>query len=448
MSDKCICLVTIHGVGFEQRPTKGAPLSGYADMLHLRLSRALQGAPAQLSDDPSSQRTQAGRGLAGPVYVQSDWPPRSERREAGLARLGVWREPSHPRIVGAVDGAKAPLATPGARLAHVALVYSRMEDQGPHLGPAIETTSSTLANLGHYASVLATAHMAFNDLAAILPHHQPAPVASLAGADGMPTSLRVRGDADPRWRRSHTGKPTATAAPPPAPVTGLPTVLRQLTDDVATYIYHNDLRTRVRDFVREALLRLLYREDVAGIVVNAHSQGTTLAFDVLSQLQPFEASRTLAFVTAGSPLGKYVDLFNWGNDIGAIRFIGPQAETAVRSGARATGEAAPPDATAPLHPCWLNFWDPRDPVADPLTPATRQDGADAAIADPAAPTLFAWLNPRTGAKANVLVDDHEVNNIAHSTGGGLQAHNYWDNETEFIAPLAQQLRELASDRFH
>ena len=445
MSDKVICLVTIHGVGFEQRPTKGTPLSGYADMLHLRLSRALQGAPAHLSDDPTSQRAQAGQGLAGPVYVQSDWPPRSERREAGLARLGVWREPSHPRVVGAVDGAKAPLAEPGARLAHVALVYSRMEDMGPQLGPAIETTTSTLANLGHYASVLATAHMAFNDLAAILPHHQSAPV-SLANGDGLPPSLRVRGDADPRWRRTHAGKPTATATPPPAPITGLPTVLRQLTDDVATYIYHNDLRNRVRDFVREALLRLLYREDVAGIIVNAHSQGTTLAFDTLSQLQPFEASRTLAFVTAGSPLGKYVDLFNWGNDIGAIRFIGPQAKPAVSSGVRGTTtEATPSGAHTTLRPCWLNFWDPRDPVADPLTPAKRQDGADDASADPAAPTLFEWLNPRTGVKANVQVDDHEVNNVAHSTGGGLQAHNYWDNETEFIAPLAQQLREMVCD---
>jgi hypothetical protein len=30
--------------------------------------------------------------------------------------------------------------------------------------------------------------------------------------------------------------------------------------------------------------------------------------------------------------------------------------------------------------------------------------------------------------------------------GGLRAHNYWDNDTEFIEPLAGLLRHLVEDR--
>jgi hypothetical protein len=35
-----------------------------------------------------------------------------------------------------------------------------------------------------------------------------------------------------------------------------------------------------------------------------------------------------------------------------------------------------------------------------------------------------------------------VDNVEHSSGGGLQAHNYWDNQTEVVAPLAETLRQL------
>jgi hypothetical protein len=35
--------------------------------------------------------------------------------------------------------------------------------------------------------------------------------------------------------------------------------------------------------------------------------------------------------------------------------------------------------------------------------------------------------------------DRQVDNLAHSFGGGLQAHNYWDNKAEFIPGLAKNL---------
>lgn len=55
---------------------------------------------------------------------------------------------------------------------------------------------------------------------------------------------------------------------------GLMGTIRALEDDVVAYICRNDLRERIRDFIEEALRRLLARPDVSGVVVNAHSQGT------------------------------------------------------------------------------------------------------------------------------------------------------------------------------
>src|SRR5579859_5785401 len=118
MDEGIICLVTIHGIGFQQAPVDGIP--GYADMLHERLSARL--GASLLGDDPKRQRSRSGEN--GPVYVQSSWPPKSRRSEPGLARLGTW-DPERPRTV---DGSKAPLTDAGQRIAHVALVYSHLED--------------------------------------------------------------------------------------------------------------------------------------------------------------------------------------------------------------------------------------------------------------------------------------------------------------------------------
>ena len=47
----------------------------------------------------------------------------------------------------------------------------------------------------------------------------------------------------------------------------------------------------------------------------------------------------------------------------------------------------------------------------------------------------------------MLIEDHKINNVANSVGGGLQAHNYWDNEKEFAQPLAELLKELVASKF-
>ncbi len=194
--------------------------------------------------------------------------------------------------------------------------------------------------------------------------------------------------------------------------TGVATI-RHLQNDVCAYVCRNDLRTRVRGFVAEALFRLLAREDVAAVIINAHSQGTVLAFDVVRGLPPIAAAKVRGFYTAGSPLRKYVDLFGWGNDAGIL--VGVP---------------------------WFNFWDAADPVADPLLqPASWKAGMrvrDVSVA----PTLFQFRDPGGGTPSDIRIVDSPVDNLVNSGGGGLRAHNYWDNKIQFVDPLATALRTL------
>ena len=45
------------------------------------------------------------------------------------------------------------------------------------------------------------------------------------------------------------------------------------------------------------------------------TQGTVLSFDVLRAMPPVVAAKLRGFITAGSPLRKYVDLFSWGSEV-------------------------------------------------------------------------------------------------------------------------------------
>ena len=49
-----------------------------------------------------------------------------------------------------------------------------------------------------------------------------------------------------------------------------------------------------------------------------------------------------------------------------------------------------------------------------------------------------------GNQVPVAINDIEVNNLANSSGGGLQAHNYWDNKEQFITQLAKLLETAAA----
>ncbi len=195
---------------------------------------------------------------------------------------------------------------------------------------------------------------------------------------------------------------------------------------MATYVVRNDLRERVRGFVQEALLALAAREDVSALVVNTHSQGTMIGWDVLCRI-PFASwsdgadprqSVLRRFVTAGSPIRKYVDLFSWGAQVGQMR-------DALAAGLR-----------------WSNFWDARDPVADPLDPAQAWRPGEPTDEAPRRDVgLLRQVDRAGGEESHVSVEDVRVDNIEHSSGGGLQAHDYWNNQREFVTPLARLIEQ-------
>jgi hypothetical protein len=171
------CVVTVHGVGFQQPPSAGR--AGYADQLHAGLAAAL-GSGVRLSDDPRRASYQVGDSV--PIRVSSEWPPDQPAPEKGVERVGKW------------------VAGPGGRSRSTA------------------------------------------------PRH-------------------VRQD-----RRALVAR---VARRPGAADQG--SVLIQIEAEMAAYVVRNERRELVRGFVEEVLLRLLARDDVGHVVVNAHSHGTVPA---------------------------------------------------------------------------------------------------------------------------------------------------------------------------
>jgi hypothetical protein len=349
-----LCVLTVHGIGFQQPPLPGMP--GYADSLHAHLGEVLGG---KLGSDPHREPESHG-----PVYVMSARPGTRDR-EWGLSRLGTWKE-------GGLDVTNGPLAEPDRPIAHVALVYTAIESFSP------------LLRIG-------ASDVAKGTSPALRPRSDLLP----ANTEEIAALLNLQ----PRTRYVGEGPLIA--------------IISTLEDDMTAYVCRNDLRERVKGFISEALRRLLARPDVLGVVVNAHSQGCVASFDVLQQCQPNVAGRVAALVTAGSPLRKYVDLFSWGGEVGNIELIGK----------------------------WLNFWDAKDPVADPLDqPASWQYG-DPVVPRSATELSLFWTARDDGSTVSCPVADHLVDNIANSSGGGLQAHNYWDNTAQFIPELAAVLEQ-------
>lgn len=384
------CLVSIHGIGFQQPPRDGR--MGYADPLHTNLHKADLG-HLVLGDDPHR------RDVRGPVYVQSSW---HEVREAGLKRL---------------DGPLFRDDQAQVNLAHVALVYADLVDPGPRLASTLDALAQTALSFDHYAHPLAAIRTIIADLAAMVTTH------GQRGGDEHP-SLRPREDLpDDKHAHLHLFHDILRAHRPRSvqSTEGPLAVLRALEDDVADYVCRNDLRERIRGFVQQALHRLADRADVDAIVVNAHSQGTVVAFDVLARSAP---PKVRALVTAGSPLRKYVDFFAWGERAGLFRELMQRDRW-----------------------CWLNAYDPRDPVADPLRPSRRWHLGD----DPSdQPTLFRIIDPNKSLTEtdDCAVIDYKVDNVAHSVGSGLRAHNYWDNTADFIPRLITVLSDLVRSRHH
>ena len=396
------CLVTVHGIGFQQPPQPAhddvPAVPGYADGLHQRLHDDATGLGARLGDDPVRWADSNGR-VRGPVYVASSW---YGIREDGLRRLN--QALVHP-------------SDPPAEVAHVALVYSHLElPDAPRYGAALDTLARTALQFHHYARPTAALRTAALDLAALLrPPTAPRDAATL--------SLRPRQDL-----AAHPSSPSRvlhqllhrSGAAPGAPTgaAGHLAVLRTLENDVASYVCRNDLRERVRTFVQQALTRLADRDDVDSIVLNTHSQGSVLGFDVLARSAP---DKVRALITAGAPLRKYVDLFAWGNRVGHIGDLMDHGSQ------------------------WINFYDPRDPVADRLAPPGEWRIGDPDPA-PHAPTLFriAAADQPFDHDHDCPVQDRKVDNLAHSQHTGLRAHNYWDNQQEVIPALTKAIVTAAA----
>jgi hypothetical protein len=401
--NKITCIVTIHGIGFQQPP--GEDVDGYADDLHAHLCRELnQNGNVLLSDDPDHQPYQR-RGSV-PIYVRSVWPAHSKsfREEEGLMRLGTW---NHNRTVISHDRAEnlnQALVKGNARIAHVALVYSELEGEDPQPIPAIEAIIMTLLYLGRYTNFMSLLKTVFRDIQPLLSsiwakltmQEQPPKPA-------LTPSLRVRQD---KGYRHHI----RTARHP----SGLMALLRQLENDVAAYVYHNELRQRIRNFVREALLRLAFRDDVSGIILNTHSNGTLIALDVIQEIPPVAAQQIRTIITAGSPIRKYIDLFEWGTYLAV-------EPTVVEN--------------------WVNFYDEKDIVADRLHPrASWLQGTKVRKKDLTG--VYHTINQSSGDTGPIHIDDQPVDNIPNSPVGGLQAHNYWDNTIDFIPKVAKIVRDI------
>ena len=367
------CIVTVHGIGFQQAPDAATGTPGYADGLHQALAPCLSQAGLTLGSDP--QRTDQ----PGPVYVQGHWPPASRDSERF----------------------HQPLSEGAANVAHVALVYSHLEDQGPQIEVTLETLGRTLLGAAAYVTPGSLLHMLVQDVRAL----RTPPARSARPPTNLLVRAELRQHHQALWSSLHL-RPADAAAPP-----GLFGVLRALENDVAAYVYRNDLRERVRGFVRQSLEHLAARDDVDLIVLNTHSQGTVVGFDVLKDLSEAECAKVRLFVTAGSPLRKYVDLFNWGNDAGAT------------AGVR-----------------WLNFMDDADPVADRLSPPAEWKRGDPLPAD-GSQTLFEVY--AAGGSNPVPIEDKPVNNVLNSLGTDLRAHNYWDNSVDFVPALASAVAACA-----
>jgi hypothetical protein len=156
----------------------------------------------------------------------------------------------------------------------------------------------------------------------------------------------------------------------------------------------------VRAFIRDAMYRILAREDVDGVIINGHSNGTVMGFDLIAAMSPSVAQRVRRLITSGCPLRKYVDFIDWGIDARSFFYL--------------------------TRDRWTNFYDKVDPVADPLQPPVTWKRGQG-LPPGGGPGLFVVNDPQGRANASVPVVDEVVDNVAAGSGGGLPAHNYFDN---------------------
>jgi hypothetical protein len=289
----------------------------------------------------------------------------------------------------------------------VALVYSPLNVQDFDLRSFLRGTGRIVSHIFTYLTWSGLLRFGYEDLRAIIQHHAPDP-------KNPRPSLRVSRD---RLKQGITALvPLRPVDQQRDPASGLLVLIKQLADDFLAYVYRKGVRDGIVDFVQEALVQLADRVEVGAIVVNSHSQGSAAVFDALSDLdqdQPKEKTATVTdkvvwLMTEGSPLRKYVEFFGWSNTL--RNFAGE----------------------------WTNFYDPHDPAADPFEPSRRWRLGMPVERRPGEPELFQRAN-----RTSLEILDIPVDNVDRSSGGGLRAHNYWDNEEDFVIPVARALKIVA-----
>ncbi len=349
-----------------------------------------------LSDDPDRQDDRQ-EGESVPIYVESLWPPDSNQpsREAALRRLGSW-DVGQANVIFDPKDKTHQLVKGSARIAHVALVYSDLEEGEPaFLTPAIAAAMAVIYSF-HYGNVGGLVETLFRDV-------QPL--------------LKTMADDAKKWlehpslsiRQSHQ----AVALGQPE---GLGAVIHNLKNDVAAYVCQNGRRQHVRTFITEALQRLASRGDVAAIVLNTHSNGTIMGIDALQELPPSVREKISTFITAGSPIRKYVDFFTWGKYLTVLPGIDQWVN------------------------CWRNYYDNRDFVADPLLPCA---GWEINTVPTAAQKtgIYQAFDSATGAISKIPIQDVPVDNVHNNPEGHQGAHDYWDNTQDFIESVARDILE-------
>jgi hypothetical protein len=113
-------------------------------------------------------------------------------------------------------------------------------------------------------------------------------------------------------------------------------------------------------------------------------------------------------------------MFAWGEDVGEMAAL----------------------IEAPDSFSWRNFWDSHDPVADPLNPAASWRPGRPLDENPDRDHGLLLATNLAGDRSHAHVVDEEVDNINNSSGDGLQAHDYWKNESQFARSLGKLLTEL------
>lgn len=397
--NQILCIVTIHGIGFQQAPMliNKVKISGYADTLHANLCQALnQGGNVVLSDDPDRQNDRQ-QGESVPIYVESLWPTDQHlpSREEGLKRLGSW-DVSQAKVIVDPNDKTQQLITGGARIAHVALVYSDLEGDEPAFLTVPTAAAMAAIYSFRYAGIGGLLETLFRDVKPLLET-----IAEDAQKWFEHPGLSIR--------QSHQAEATGQPG-------GLEAVIQNLQNDVAAYVCQNGRRQRVRTFIIEALQRLASRDDVAAIVLNTHSNGTIMGIDALQELPPSARKKISTLITAGSPIRKYVDFFTWGKHLTVVPGIDQWVN------------------------CWRNYYDKCDFVADPLLPCA---GWEINTVPTAAQEtgIYQTFDPAMGTISNIPIQDVLVNNVHHNPEGHQSAHDYWDNMQDFIKSVASDILE-------